>query len=79
MYGFKRRDVTRTLIRGGGGGGRVYSYFLVLPNEFLFKFINLNLIFVSIYYFIVSLRILWMLILRSVYIMNIFLYLYLLQ
>ena len=34
------RDVTRTLIGGGGE----YSYIHVLPDEFLFKLINLNLI-----------------------------------
>ena len=33
------RDVTRTLI-----GGSVYPYIHVLPDEFLFKLINLNLI-----------------------------------
>ena len=26
----------------GGGGGGVYSYIHVLPDEFLFKLINLN-------------------------------------
>ena len=35
------RAVTRTLIGGGGG---VYSYIHVLPDRFLFKLINLNLI-----------------------------------
>ena len=35
------RAVARTLIGGGGG---VYSYIHVLPDQFLFKLINLNLI-----------------------------------
>ena len=38
LLGFAKlenRDVTRTLI--GGGGGVVYSYIHVLPDEFLFK------------------------------------------
>ena len=36
----KYRAETRTLIGGGG----VYSYIHVLPEEFLFKLINLNFI-----------------------------------
>ena len=39
---FVARTVARTLIGGGGGG--VYSYIHVLPDRFLFKLINLNLI-----------------------------------
>ena len=38
---FDVRAITRTLI---GGGGCVYSYIHVLPDRFLFKLINLNLI-----------------------------------
>ena len=36
------KDVTRTFIEGGGGG--VYSYIHVLPNRFLVKLRNWNLI-----------------------------------
>ena len=37
---YECRDVTRTLIEGGG----VYSYIHVLPDRYLFKLRNLNLI-----------------------------------
>ena len=39
------KAAARTLMLGWGGGeGGAYSYIHVLPDEFLFKLINLNLI-----------------------------------
>ena len=41
---FKVRAVARTLIGGGGGWGGAYSYIHVMPDRFLFKLRNFNLI-----------------------------------